>query len=130
MTDKIRIPAYKTVCDKDGIRYRFLCELSEAVVCTTEPYSTVSPEEGALLAWMREGRSHFNHCKRCSRYVSDAMFNVEVLECVACAPFEAEAKYCKSCGARVSDPKSPCPECNNPLVYLGKEFEYESGGQG
>ena len=37
MTDKIRIPAYKTVCDKEGIRYKFLCELSEAVVCTTEP---------------------------------------------------------------------------------------------
>ena len=117
MTDKTRITAYRTVCDEGGIRYKFLCELSEAVVCTTEPYGTDSPEEGALLAWTKEGRSHFNYCKRCSRYVSDAMFNVEVLECVACAPYEAEARYCKSCGAKVSDPKRPCPECQRPLVY-------------
>lgn len=117
MTDKIRIPPYRTVKDGGGIRYKFLCELSEAVVCKTEPYMADDPDEGARLAWEREGSGRFNHCKRCSRYVSDAMFNVEVLECVACAPYEAEARYCKSCGARVSDPKSPCPDCNKPLIY-------------
>lgn len=129
MTDNQRIPAYKTVREGEGIRYKFLCELSEAAVCTTEVYDAPSIEEGAALAWVKEGRSFFNHCKKCSRYVSDAMFNVEVLECVACAPYEAEAKYCKSCGARVSDSRNPCPECSKPLVYLGKELKYEPIGQ-
>lgn len=128
MTEKQRVPAYKTAREGDGVRYKFLCELSEAAVCTTEAYEAPTVEEGALLAWEKEGRSHFNYCKRCSRYVSDAMFNVEVLECVACAPYEAEARYCKSCGAKVSDPKRPCSECQRPLVYSGKELEYEPIG--
>ena len=36
-------------------------------------------------------------------------------------PFEAEAKFCKNCGAKIEDPAQFCPACGKPLVYYGKE---------
>ena len=78
-----------------------------------------------MLAWEREGRAQFNPCHKCGKLVSDAMFNVEVLECVECAPYEAEAKFCKNCGTRIEEPWSPCPACGKPLVYQGRGIRYE-----
>ena len=39
---------------------------------------------------------------------------------VECAPFEAEAKFCKNCGAKIEEPTKPCPTCGKPLAYYGK----------
>jgi len=114
--------SYKLIADSGGNRYRFYCDLSGALICTTGSYRADSPEEELQLAWQQEGQKHFNICHRCGKFVSDAMFNVEVLECVKCAPYEAEAKFCKSCGARITAPGRFCSQCGNPLAYEGKEF--------
>ena len=115
------IAAYKIVADSGGNRYKFYCDLSGALVCTTKPYKADNPEKELLLAWENEGKEQFNVCHRCGKHVSNAMFNVEVLECVECAPIEAEAKFCKHCGEKIDNPTQFCPACGKPLVYYGKE---------
>ena len=95
--------------------------VSGALVCTTrKTYTAETPEQELLLAWEKEGKKHFNHCRKCSKWVIDAMFNPEVAECVECAPFEAEAKFCKTCGAKVEVPGRKCPSCGNTLNYEGR----------
>ena len=116
-----RIATYKVIKDTGGNRYKFYCELSDALVCTTGVYKSDTPEEELLLAWKSEGKEFFNSCHNCGKLVADAMFNVEVLECVECAPFETEAKFCKNCGASIENPNKPCPTCGKPLAYYGKE---------
>ena len=37
--------AYKIITDSGGNRYRFYCELSGALACTTEPIRAKTPEE-------------------------------------------------------------------------------------
>ena len=115
------IAPYKIFAHAEGNIYKFYCDLSGALVCTTKLYKANTSEEALLLAWEKEGKQHFNRCHKCGRLVSDPMFNVDVLECVKCAPFEAEAKFCKNCGARIEDPTKSCPACGKPLVYYGKE---------
>lgn len=117
------IAAYKIVADAGGNRYKFYCDLSGALVCTTKPYKADTPEAELQFAWEKEGRQHFNRCRNCGKWIIDAMYNVDVLECVECAPFEAEAKFCKSCGVKINDPSKVCPRCGNPLVYYGKELK-------
>lgn len=114
------IAAYKIVADSSGNRYKFYCDLSGALVCATKPYKADNPEEELLLAWENEGKEQFNVCHKCGKQVSNAMFNVEVLECVECAPIESEAKFCKHCGAKIEEPMKPCPACGKPLVYYGR----------
>ena len=115
------IATYKIVADAGGNCYKFYCDLSGALVCTTKPYKADNPEEELLLAWESEGKEQFNVCHKCGKQVSNAMFNVETLECVECAPIEAEAKFCKHCGAKIEEPTKPCPACGKPLVSYGKE---------
>ena len=122
MTEKKRIPAYKWIEEPGGLRYKFFCEASGALVCTTGVYRGTAPEEALWQAWDLEGRAHFNSCRNCRKLVSAAMFNVDVLECVECAPFEAEARFCKSCGTQIDDPYKTCPRCGKPLMYHGKEL--------
>lgn len=76
-----------------------------------------TPEQELAQAWEGEGKSMFNHCKKCGKWVSDVMFNPEVLECVECAPFECEPQYCKSCGAKIISLDASCPSCGHPLIY-------------
>lgn len=112
---------HKVLADGGGYRFMFYCDLSGAHVCTTkEIYYGNTQEEALMSAWQSEGRSHFNQCRKCGKWVSLAMYNVDVLECVECAPFEAEAKFCKNCGAKIEEPKKPCPTCGKPLAYCGK----------
>ena len=125
MNKEKTIDTYKIVADAGGNIYKFYCDLSDALVCTTKPYKADTPEEELQLAWENEGKQHFNSCHNCGKQVSNAMFNVEVLECVECAPIEAEAKFCKNCGAKIEDPNKLCPACGKPLVYYGKEIRYE-----
>lgn len=109
---------YRIVKDSGGVRYKFCCDLSGATVCTTELYPDIP--DVLMKAWKEEGEKHFNKCHRCGRWVIDAMYNADVLECVECAPWEGEPAYCKTCGARVSDPGRICPVCGELLVYEGR----------
>lgn len=123
MQEKRTTAAYKVVADSGGNRYKFYCDLSGALLCTTRVYNEKTPEQELLAAWEIEGKQHFNTCQKCGRLVSDAMFNPEVFECVDCAPYEAESKFCKNCGAKIYDPNSNCLECGKPLMYLGKGLD-------
>lgn len=113
--------AYKKVHDACGTRYRFYCELSGALACITEPICGKTPEEELQTAWDTVGIKCFNLCHKCGKWVIDAAYNAEVLECVECAPYEAEPLFCKSCGVKIETPTRKCPVCGNGLVYEGKE---------
>lgn len=115
---------FQVIAGADGNRYRFYCGLSGALVCTTGPYRADTPEEELLLAWETEGKPYFNECRGCGRYVSNVMYNVEIWECVECAPYEVEAKFCKNCGAKLDAPGRICPRCGRLLMYPGKEIVY------
>lgn len=111
---------YKSVADSGGYRFLFYCDVSDAHVYTTkEIYSADSLEEALLAAWQEEGRGHFNKCHKCGKWVMDAVYNAEVLECVECAPYETEPKYCKSCGHKIDAPVKCCPSCGKKLIYEG-----------
>lgn len=111
---------YKIIPCDSGSRYRFYCDISGVLACVTkEVYKGDDPEEALLLAWKREGHENFNQCHRCGKWVIDAVYNAEVLECVDCAPYEAEPKYCKNCGAKIEDPVKICPSCGKKLIYEG-----------
>ena len=111
--------AYKVISDAGGNRYKFYCEVSDALACTTEPIRAKTPEEELQIAWETVGRKHFNLCHKCGRWVIEAMFNADALECVACAPWENTPKYCKFCGTKVSVFQSLCPKCGKHLIYGG-----------
>lgn len=51
--------AYKVISDAGGNRYKFYCELSCALACTTEPIRAKTPEEELQIAWETVGRKHF-----------------------------------------------------------------------
>lgn len=110
---------YQILTDGGGNRYRFYCDVSGALVCTTKEVYHVDDGEELILAWKREGHDHFNRCHKCGRWVIDAVYNAEVLECVECAPYEAEPKFCKTCGAKIGSPVKKCPSCGNSLIYEG-----------
>lgn len=116
---KNKTAAYKIITDSGTNRYRFFCDLSGALVCTTKPYHEDTPEKELELAWKNEGKVHFNLCHKCGRWVIEAMFNADALECVACAPWENTPKYCKFCGTKVSAIQSLCPKCGKHLIYGG-----------
>ena len=121
MMGERRTATYKIITDSGGNRYTFFCDLTGALVCTTKKtYKADTPEQELLLAWEKEGKKHFNICHKCGKFVINAVFNPEVAECVDCAPFEAEAKFCKTCGAKVEPPGRTCPVCGNLLNYEGR----------
>lgn len=72
--------AYKITPDTGGNRYRFYCDVSGALVCITSPYHADTPEEELMLAWEKEGRQHFNQCRKCGRFIIDAVYNPVVFE--------------------------------------------------
>lgn len=122
MNKEKSVATYKIEKTPNGNRYKFYCDLSGALVCTTKIYKTDTSEEELMMAWLNEGKEQFNVCHNCGKFVSDVMFNVDVLECVECAPFEVDVKYCKNCGTQIDDSTKPCPVCGKPLVYYGKEI--------
>lgn len=118
--DKRKTAAYLLVPDVDGNRYSFTCGVTGARFCTEHAYRADDAARELLLAWEHEGRGHFNQCRKCGRWVFDVAFNPEVLECIECAPFECEARFCKSCGARITAAGGrTCPVCGKPLYYEG-----------
>ncbi|MBQ8235421.1 MAG: hypothetical protein IJY42_06780 [Clostridia bacterium] len=117
---KNKVAKHKTVADSAGYRFLFYCDLSDAHVCTTKGiYHGDTLQEALLLAWQSEGRVHFNQCHKCGRWVIDAVYNAEVLECVDCAPYEAEPRYCKYCGSGIENAVTHCPSCGKKLIYEG-----------
>lgn len=110
---------YKAVTDSRGYRFLFYCDVSDAHVCTTEKIYPGSAPEALLSAWEQEGRSRFNQCHKCGRWVMDAVYNAEVLECVECAPYEPIPNYCKTCGAKIQSLGKCCPSCGKNLIYEG-----------
>ena len=115
---------YRITSNEGGNRYLFYCDVSDALGCTTEKtYSADSPHKELCLAW-EEGRQFFCQCGKCGRWVIDAMFNADVLECVDCAPYEAEPRFCKSCGVKIKTQVKCCPSCGKPLTYEGA-IEYD-----
>ena len=95
-------------------------DLSGALGCTTKPVRADTPEEELMLAWESEGRQQFNMCHRCGKWVSDAMYNSDVPECVECTPWEEEPEYCPRCGQKLSKPGKLCSRCGAPLRYEGR----------
>ena len=79
---------YKTVHTETGNIYRFYCECSGRLVCTTKPCREKNPEAELEKAWLAEGVHNFNSCRKCGRLVDTVMFNPDVLMCVDCAPIE------------------------------------------
>lgn len=123
------VARHKTLADGGGYRFLFYCDVSGAHVCTTkEVYHADSPEAALLAAWETEGRGRFNKCHKCGRWVIEAVYNAEVLECVDCAPYEAEPKFCKNCGARIKATIRQCPSCGKKLIYEGSVMSDDAKG--
>ena len=114
-----RTAKFKVVSDGGGHRFVFYCDLSDARVCTTQKIYHQNVRESLLAAWLAEGRECFNRCHKCGKWVMDAVYNAEVLECVECAPYESEPRFCKSCGAKLQIPVKRCPSCGKDLFYEG-----------
>lgn len=110
---------YKIIASPKGRQYSFYCDLSGALVCTTQCVHAVSPDDELRIAWKTEGEQHFNRCHKCGKWVIDPMYNAYVLECVECAPYEEEPSYCKYCGIKIKKESNKCPECGKPLCYEG-----------
>ena len=78
------------------------------------------PAKELELAWEKEGKKNFQLCHKCGKWVIDAMYNADALECVGCAPWEDTPEFCKFCGMKVSATDSVCPSCGEHLIYGGK----------
>jgi len=112
---------YEILSEPDGaVRIQFFCDLSGAMVCVTEPIHADTQEQALAIAWESEGKQNFNRCEKCGRWISDAMFNSEVHECVKCAPWENYPMYCHQCGNRITDTRKFCPKCGVLLRYEGR----------
>lgn len=113
---------YKIVPDIEGVRLKFYCDLSGMLLCTSSVYkiSDDKDADSALNeAWISEGRENFNLCHKCGSWVSDLMYNADVLECVNCSPWEEIPEYCPKCGSKVSNQAVFCEKCGNRLMYGG-----------
>ena len=108
---------YKVIADKKGIRYRFLCDLSGAMVYESKPFKAKLSEQEILLIWENEAKKHYHVCKKCGKYVSDVMYNADVLNCVECSPWENQPHFCLKCGIKVSLADNFCSKCGTRLLY-------------
>ncbi len=112
---------YKIIKEKGGNRYEFYCGLSRALVCTSEPMQEETPDEELVLAWNKFGKTHFNRCHKCGKWVTGAMYNPDVLSCVQCTPIEDYPEYCTECGAKTQEPSYFCHICGARLFYGGED---------
>lgn len=133
--DGKKTASYKIIFDAGGNRYRFFCERSGLAVCTTQPFRAETSQQELMLAWDSEGKKNFNLCPTCGRWVSDAMYNPDTLECVICSPLQQEPmrsgfgvetmkqiKVCKVCGAKAEARLGSCNECG---IKLSKDTLYD-----
>ena len=110
---------YKIISDTGGNRYRFYCGRSGMAACTTHHIRADTPAEELQLAWESEGKKYFNRCQKCGRWVTDAMYNADTLECVVCSPWECQPDFCPKCGERVPSSDDFCRKCGTKLLYRG-----------
>ena len=111
---------YKIITDVKGNRkYQFFCDISGALLCTAVPKKKTSVELELDEVWKNDGHGYFNHCRKCGKFVCDIMFNADVLECVFCAPWEEQPKFCPHCGTKVQDSGNKCCSCGASLRYGG-----------
>lgn len=110
---------YKIVHHIRGNKYQFFCDLSGALVCTSKLIHLKTIEEELEYVWTHDCKNHFNKCHKCGRWIIDAMFNAEVLECVQCAPYEETPNFCKTCGSKIQHADRICPSCGKSIVYQG-----------
>ena len=113
---------YKILICEEGNCYRFYCEQSGMAICTSHPIRADTLEKELQIAWETEGRSHFNHCCKCGKWVSDLMFNADTSECVICSPWEDSPNFCPHCGAAITGSHNSvnteyCPQCGLKLQY-------------
>ncbi len=113
--------SYKIIKEANGERFRFFCAGSGGAICTTPPIRAESSEEALQIAWVTEGRKHFNRCAKCGRWVCNAMTNADTLECVDCSPWEDPPKFCSSCGKKVEMTSLYCSACGIRLMYGGRD---------
>lgn len=120
MSDR-KTASYRAVVGEDGNRYHFYCDLSGALVCTTQVNHADTPEDELRLAWEPQCKAEFNHCKKCGKWVSDVMYNADVHECVECAPWQEAPNYCPQCGKKLYGLERFCLSCGAKLLYEGGE---------
>lgn len=114
---------YKIISTPNGNVYQFFCDLSGALCVETATYKEADSEKELMLAWENEGKKHFNVCHKCGKWVSDAMYNPDVLHCVRCSPIEDIPNYCTKCGAKIEDSATFCYKCGVRLMYGGESDE-------
>ena len=115
---------YRVVNDSAGNKsFRFYCDISGELCCVTKPIRADTEEAARELAWDTEGKWKFNHCPKCGRFVSSAMFNVNAGLCLDCAPWENEyPTFCHQCGIRLPEPDACfCPVCGARLQVGGTD---------
>lgn len=108
---------YIVIPSSEGNLFRFFCEISGANVCTTKPIKAETREKELKIAWETEGKKKFNFCIKCRRYVSDAMYNPDVCQCVDCAPWETFPNFCGHCGEKIPTRENYCRKCGARLLY-------------
>lgn len=112
---------YKIIVDASEKKYRFFCDVSGALICEVNSGYADDPEEDLRIAWETEGKKHFNQCLKCGRWISDVMYNADVLECVECTPWENVQNYCFKCGVKITKQEIFCSRCGVRLRYEGND---------
>ena len=110
---------YKVIADSGGNRYSFFCDITGALLHTTDPIQAETQEQELETAW-EDARKYFNRCHKCGKWVSNAMYNADVAECVECAPWEDPPRYCSHCGKEITSAEIFCPRCGKRLQYGGE----------
>lgn len=110
------IADYRVSLEADGYYFRFYCAVSGALLCTVGPIRQQSQEAALKTAWDTGGRSQFNQCHRCGRWVSDVMYNADALECVECSPWRDAPNFCPNCGTKRSGAGAFCLKCGARLL--------------
>ena len=120
MEQKRRTAHYRITSTDTGNQYEFFCDLSNALVCVSEPIVTDPSDDELMLAWEQYGKAHFNQCRKCGKWVSEVMYNPDVFHCVKCTPLEDYPNYCPECGAKAQNPSNFCHICGAKLFYGGE----------
>ena len=124
MAQTKRTAAYRCVIEPGGERiFRFYCDISGELRCVTRPVRAETEEEALTIAWETEGKLAFDRCRKCGRYVSSAMFNINAGQCMDCAPWEDEyPAFCHRCGVKLKEPDASfCSNCGARLQVGGTE---------
>ena len=111
---------YRVIADAGGNRYSFFCDIAGALLYTSGPVRAETQEQEVEIAW-EDARNYFNRCHKCGKWVSNAMYNADVAECVECAPWENFPRYCAYCGKEITSAGIFCLRCGKRLQYGGDE---------